>query len=784
MAIFDYMGLQSDGTGIIGDQLRLSFGSTFGTPTAITWYRNGSVEATLGNGVNMNADGGLWLNVTADRGVGLYKATVVVDGVTYETNEIEITDKEEAATIVSFTLEDDYTDGTDIHYDTTDQRAVATVTLNKAYAGQLIIYKASDTKYANPINVNDRLTTSTGVAAVTAAQAIDVAAVGAGGVADARTIMTSNQATNYQVLNTVTAAFGRGYGFINPDGTATYKWVLDDGGVLRGTDYVVCFNQNSISTDTPGTGIANVSDETTAPYVKAPAAIAVTKVANGSKPEVTFLDEDDAEITWLGYETTATQADLSGGAAADQNGMAVSTRSQLETIGLTDAQIYGSTNKTNDPTASGVSVLVTGVTNRVTGAADTLVKGVWTTPNGVTAGNAAYWFAKATLKKGIFGAEKIELVSEPADSAQDAATDIDLVESKTAATTAVVKFSNLRTDGTVYIVQGDFQGTAADTGVAHETRIVTNDTTVAAIFNKFDESDPNTYTAKVAVEAGTASIDVPNAISSNLTKVAGAAGANLAAGDLVNGNIVDANANGLSTDDTWALTADVFGNDHYIAVFIPDDQVNYGMVYTDGAFSTDSYTSAGNAKSGLIVTQVATTVDKTDATYTLATGTAPAAGAIGTVVINAGAIQVKDQFGTAMVYGAVNNSLEVDASVSKLIATMTEDASGTCSVSTRGVVTLTLNMHSSDTNAANTYIDKGETFTYKVAGLNDLTIAITTKHAIEATTAGLDYDAADAADAAEQAAAGGGIATCTTSVAAGQTMASDPATLKNAISVS
>ena len=757
VSIYDKMGLQTDGTGVINDVLRLSYGSDFGTVTSVSWYKDGAIVITSGSGNNgiVERDGGMELTVNPTRGTGTYKATVIADGKSYTTNEIIITDKEQAPTIEAFTLEDDYTDGTDLHYNTTDQRAVATVTLSKAYTGTLTIYKASDMKYANPINTRDRLTTSNAVAATTAADAISV---GAGTFGDGTTIMTSNQATNYQVLNTVNAAFGRGYGYINPDGTATYKWVLDDAGVVRGTDYVVTFDQASISSDTPGRGTANVSEATTAPYVTAPEKIAVTKVANGSRPEVTFQDADGAELTWFGYETTDTQADLSGGAAADQNGLGVSSTTQLEAVGIEAAQIYGATQKTNDPKASGVSVLVTGVTNRVS-ANDDIAKGVWTTQIGANAGAQAYWFATATLTKGVFGADKIELKSEATDNAQDAATDMDLVESKTTATTATVKFSNLRTDGTVYIVQGAFQAAAAaGNGQNVGSTIATNETTVNALFNKFDANDPTTYTAKTTVEAGTASVDIANAISANLTKVAAAATGATASGDIINGKIVDEDGDGGTaggagtTVDTWTLTNDTYGNDHYIAIFIPDDDVNYGMVYTDGAWSTDSYTSAPAGKSGLIVTQAATSVDKSAMTAVMGACTAAlGANAASTVNILFGGIVVKDQFGTAMVYAAATTNTAADVTtITQKDSTNAETyavestaaaADGSVSVSTRGVVSFNF----VETTAAKgagliSAWDKGDGVTIKIPGLGT-EISILAKEGVagaSVTTLGVD----------------------------------------------
>ena len=329
--LVDDYGLQDDGTGIIGDKLTVVYGATFGVPQNISWYKDGKVVLTRSVGDQVTE--ALTRTISASTwGTGIYKVTITnVDGYIAETNEIKITDKEEAAQILNFTIEDDYTDGSDIAYKTSDNRAVASITLNKNYDGELAIYKTTDTAYTDKV---DSITTSIAEPVATAAQAIGNTwspaftnpTAGNASIADGKSILTSNAATNYQVLNATN--IGSGYGYINNDGTVTYKFVVDDGALTRGSDYVVTFDQKSISTDKPGTGKANKSDAVTVPYVKTPGAVAVTKAAKGNTPEVTFYNDAAAtEIsTWFGYEN--------GDAATDQNGVAANAKSTLAQLGI------------------------------------------------------------------------------------------------------------------------------------------------------------------------------------------------------------------------------------------------------------------------------------------------------------------------------------------------------------------------------------------------------------------------------------------------------------------
>ena len=659
--LVDDYGLQSDGTGIIGDVLTVTYGADFGTPTNVSWYKNGKVVATNSVGDGVNA--GLSREIVAGGrfGVGTYKVTITnTDGEMATTNEIVITDKEEAATITDFAIEDDYTDGTDITYNAQDRTAVATVTLSKNYAGTIAIYKKSDTKYTARV---DRIATTTDGAWRTAAVATADQTQGqtATAVRDNASELCSTPATNYQVLNVRNA--GSGYGYINDDGSVTYKFRVNDGALTRGTEYVVVFDQTSISTDTPSTGKANVYDKAVAvPYVQVPAKIAVTKVSAGNAPQVTFYDEKGNVLEWLGSEEATTAG------AFDS----------LEECGIASAQVYSATIKTND-TSKG--------TARGAGIANKLVQGVWTSGQVAPDPIDAYWFAQVKTTAGVYGSGQVTLLSEPVPAAQDSASDMDLIENKDTATTATVSFSNLRSSGTVYIVKGywdlatngranpDGSATYDNTGIAVEDHA----SAVDKIFAGFDRDDSTTYVATAKVTAGTEKVDIANAISKVTTNNV-ANNTTTAQGDVLEGLAIGV----AGYSNASAVASGKHFNNNYIAVFIPDDEVNYGMIYTNGALGAAATSSTNStvgtnaaAKSPLQITQELKTyslngkfgstnvADSTTASpstigvYRIEDGNLANTTTVDQTKLDGYVLTWKDQFGEAMLHPANNTGDKV-----------------------------------------------------------------------------------------------------------------------------
>ena len=638
VTIVDDYGLQSDGTAAIGDRLSLAYGSDFGSPKAITWYFNEKVDtATTTEGGEL---GGLVHVADPANGPGVYYAVVTdAQGNSYKTtNSITVSSKEDAAVIESFTIEDDYTDGTDILFATKDTKAIVTVTLAKNYQGRFRVYAASDTHYATPLG-NDIMTTSIAAAKNTAAQQVMIAGT------DGAAVLCTTMPTKKNVLEATTK--GAGFGFISSDGSVTYMWQLDTTGVTRGTKYVLTFDQASVTTDTPGGGTANVTEEVEAPYVVAPSDYAITSIANGSQAKITFYDEDGAVAYWMNDPANT-----------------------LASIGLASADVYG--NK-SDSVKDG--------TKLANGGAIKTTKGVLTTAYyGST--SYAYNYAEMKTTAGIFGANATTWITDTALLAQDAADSVTILQKKASPNTATVKFSNLRTSGTLYITSG----------------IKTGETTTARIFAGFDPANSSTYEAKVTVAAGTSELDVDNAIQA----INGTAGKNL-----------------------------------YLAIFIPDDTDNFGMIYTNdsedstGATSAVNWTAATNATAGVkgcplyVKAQLATfslggsAKEFLDGAASATTG-APAA--------NEKYLIAKDQFGNAM---------DFDATMTTAAAALT-DITPTAQGYEAITATLTTTVSTGNSVAESKKVgliqlDESASTAGKTANIKKYTIALTTGQTLTAT---------------------------------------------------
>ena len=551
VSIIDAYGLQSDGTGIVTDRLELTYGASFGTPTAVTWYRDGAVVATAGGNTyqNMNLDGGLFLNVSAARGTGNYKAVVVANNQTYETNEIVISSKEDQAVIESFTVEDDYTDGTDVVYNTTDTRAVATVTLSKNFQGKFSIYKKTNTKFTGL--AVDTMVTAANDPALSASDSVALTAAGAG---DGASILTANAGSNYDVLNMrnpaggAAAPQGEGLGYIARDGKVTYKWVISNTGnttgLTRGEEYVLVFDQKSKADDNIGSGNENKFETAvTAPYVKAPAKAELSKAAKNAAVEITFKDADDNVMTFMGMQTPI----------VGLTNIAGKTSSDIYSATKTGVELKDATKKSNN------------------NALGQIKAGVWTTSTEVS-GTDAFWFANLVFNKGVYGKDEITVRTADKQVAYDAATGVSVSYSKTAPKDIKVSFGNLRADSTVYLV-----ALLDDDGaVAAKTTATVSDETAEAAFKRIYE-DKTQAIASADVTAGTGDYTFTGAIQGV--------------------TMGDDNGSGHSTA---AGTTDI--NDHkngnsYIAVVVPEDATNYSPTYSSSANPGDtagSWTAAGN----------------------------------------------------------------------------------------------------------------------------------------------------------------------------------------------
>ena len=443
----------------------MSYGVDFGTPTFITWYKDGSVVATMGQGgTNLNGDGGLFLDVTAARGTGIYKAVVVANGENYTTNEFEISSAEDAAVMTAFNITNDYTVDGGVVFKANDTKAIVTIKMDKNFQGIFKIYKATDTKFANAI---DTLETAPYNAAPTASAAA-VTSANAG-----FSVAATTEATGKDILSKTP---GSGLAFISSTGDVTYKWYSDQ--LRRGTDYVLVFDQASLTSDNIGRGNENVyEDAETAPYVMAPTKVAITKLVKNAPIEVTFYTSDDEAMTFAGIQT----------AIAGPDAIGVKTGSALYSGTKTGLA-------TGDATKH-VPTLTTG---------SSLKAGVWTTDVAV-AGTDAFWFANITFNKGIYGQDEFTLRSEDVQVAQDVATGLAISYDQSSPKDLTVKFTNLRGAGTLYVA-----ALTDSTARAQNAATVADETPSAGYARVY--ADPTLALTSVSVSAGADKVTIEDIV--------------------------------------------------------------------------------------------------------------------------------------------------------------------------------------------------------------------------------------------------------------------------------
>ena len=397
----------------------------------------------------------------------------------YKTNEIEISKNEDAAVILDFNIEDDYTDGTDLTYNASDTTAVATITLDKNYQGTFRIYKETDKKF---VNVADTLTTAVNVPEVAGSATAAVwGASTAGAPGNGNSRLAASAPSNYDILANHTP--GAGLGYIASDGTVTYKFSVN-AGLDRGTKYVCVFDQNSKSEDNIGSGTENkFATAVEAPYLEAPVQATITKAAKNAPMEVTIQDADGATLTYMGMQQA-----IAG----------------LASVGLkvADSGFYAAT-KTGAATTDATK----GTLDTTFNVANSLKAGVYTSTE-VVGGDAAFRFAVLVFNKGIYGKDEVKIRTSDAQVAYDAATSVGISYSKSKANDVKVTFGNLRADSTVYLV--NLKDTA---GKAASTSTVSDELPSVAFADVYADTNDERVVAYTTVSAGAADYTFTGVIS-------------------------------------------------------------------------------------------------------------------------------------------------------------------------------------------------------------------------------------------------------------------------------
>ncbi len=428
--IVDVSGLQADGTGLVGDTLQVTYTSELGNPTQVTWYKNGSAVETKTSSAAQGLDFTFEVLDTPVKGAGTYYAVITnTKGETYKSDSLVVSALPVKAIVTDYTLTEDHNKGvaqetgtSSVEYNKESGKLVATFTVNKkAYVGLVGLVESEKVLAGNA--KKDDVTRKAPVSTLAYAQV------------KAKADFTDEKAEENSFANGG-AKFGIYYE--NGDGSVSYKWVVntntDDNGdptafnktLTRGTNYVLGFAQKDVSKadDLNSYVIGGMYD---APYVEAPESISITKCAPNDKAEVTFFDSEGNKMEWLG-------------GIATQN---------PQNIGIKEAVIYKNTSNGE----TGKTVL--------DGTAKNVSKGVLESTVDVDPSFSYYW-AEVTFNEGIYDEGEVTLKTPIQKIATKSADAMSIYESTTAPADATVLFTNLATDGTVYVINAQNADKAAE----------------------------------------------------------------------------------------------------------------------------------------------------------------------------------------------------------------------------------------------------------------------------------------------------------------------------------
>jgi len=452
--LIDESGLQTDGTAYYTDTLRVTYTADLGNPTQITWYKDGTAVLTS------TSVGGLAFTVrpsqvfpTGNPAGSWYAVITNSAGETFASNSLEVTKVAAPAVVSELAFSQDYTYGVDktlgtsgIDYASKTDKIIATFKVNKDYGGAFGAVDAKKVAAGN-VAIGDIL-----------AQAA---------TANFEVKATEVQFTDAEALKAHDVNDGPGIKYVNRDGSVVYKWVVDKdtdfgtnaGTLERGEAYVVGFNQTGVSTATdPKTYI--VAGPVVAPYVDAPAAVAVTKAEDAQPIELAFVDAEGNKLEWF------------GGALSD-----------LGDVGVQSAIMY---KNTEDVAGKG-----TNLNNDV----EEVVKGALVSTAAVGDSNFQYYSATVTFKKGIYGEKQLTLTSPTKTIATSSMKAMGLYNNQSAPTTATIKFNNLVTSGMVAVLHTNYAEVQDD---------------IKAV----SQGDMSKITGMAQVTRGTSKVDIEDAIDS------------------------------------------------------------------------------------------------------------------------------------------------------------------------------------------------------------------------------------------------------------------------------
>ena len=553
--LIDINGLQTDGTGLVGDRLRVTYTDDLGTPSSIAWYKDGaaliSTRADAGAlvfTINTNEFGATLNGNDAEDAGDWYAIISDKDGNFYESNHIEIVWKGDIAEMSDVSFSEDTTNSTTFDIAATTEKMILNVTLNKDYTGTFYIFSDTEEDFKKGNAVAD------GAAPAGYATTLATAVVYDTQMTDGAVTASANKAIKYTEVTT---------------GEVSYKIQLKTSttkDITRGSKYYVVFDQANTDQDDIGGGAqknANKSELITAPYVTAPAAITVpvlTKTGTGATAVVTAqakLFSDSTAETAMGFlKNNASPSTLTD------------TNAQLgiKMYAVTDAKNENGTSMTN------ASVVLGG------GQTDSFT---------ITDTNQDIYGVYAVVKTvpGVYGEKSVEIKSDVRAIPADAATSISVGYSKKNPDAVKVSIKALKTSGEIRI------GTA--------TRDTDDDTTASNIVKSLLNNEK--VLASQTVQKGTTEFTFEDVISGLKDRTNGDTYAAVFVPDSDDFGPV---AVKIDHTATGGAAAGANGNDGYLQM--KQVQTSYGVTGTTTKQKLGSAT--GNGVSGGVAKQLATTL--------------------------------------------------------------------------------------------------------------------------------------------------------------------------------
>lgn len=691
--LVDDQGFQADGTALTTDTLRVSYGSELGTPRHVTWYNDGAVMAVYTLDANSLTQEAFNSDLCRSKkplvnaaGVTIYQELATGNWkVTIENTSGELWTSNEVTVVY-----DEKAVMTDVSieddYDSKDNNGNSVVAIAEK-TGTAILNVTFNKDYKGTLYlVNSKYEKGYDTTASEKGKNLINLRAGVKAALDAlaggdASVKTLTGLTNKKATTNKAAYYEDEEGAIHVKLPVALATTET---VTRGESYYLIWDQDDIDGDevknTSKKEALNTSDDMLVPFVVGPASVTVTKYQNPTTKPEVTLYDETGAV--LEWWTQNKQK-ATGDAIA----------------GFDSVKLFGVDSNSKSSSDTAISLDATGT--------QVIDKGVVS----LTSNNIAKKYVYVTMKttKGIFAEKSATLTSEISETAIDALDSMSMKEDSKNPADAIVEFKGLssKAPGTVYIVNKIADVTAG---------------TIAAIDLETDSL------GKATVAGGATSVTISDVFSDKQIS----------------------KANYENPSNPGNAYTDTDNEEKFAAVFIPDDQELW-KPYWNGKYAADGVT-----EQVFVLEPTITSFDKTNITYKLngttagTDATATAAAVPTKAEIEIGGIQLLDQFGNKyarFAKSATDTENAVAGSATAVVSTNVESASGTSSVNHKtGIVTVTVSMGTLTAGGAATgaFFDKGESFTYKMAGLKDLTVTVKTSDRLAASANTLIIGSANA----------------------------------------